>query len=504
MCVEGLCGEAEAADTDDTFGDNVRLDVGGGVPEIPSTCAAANLVRTTAGCEFWAADLPNAWLPGNPYAYDIAADQQFSVVVANVSDQADATVSAYAGGSTTPLLTATVGPLQTHTFDLPARSIDPERNGGGEAYRIESDVPITAYQFQPLDNLVPVYSNDASALLPAHVLEDDYMAITGRSVTVSLYPDGFDARGFNAGAFVTAIATENDTRVTFYPTSVLASGEWSGVLLHRGQTFTILSDVHRNDPGSLDPTGNLSGTRVIADKPIALFSGNVITTEPVEGTGCCADHLEHQMLPLVAWGHRYVVAPPPDPFDVAASDPATYRITAAFNGTALSYPGGKPAGAPDRLDAGQTVAFTTASPVVVVSDADHPIAVTQFLLSAEEANANGRQGDPAMVAIPSLEQHQSRYVFISPSGYRMNAVDVVAEQGATVELDGQALDGWTPLPAVDGVTYAYARRTLEPGAHVLISDRPAGLTVFGYDEFVSYGYSGGSAIDRISTAPPAP
>ena len=57
-----------------------------------------------------------------------------------------------------------VPPLQLVTFPLP----DLELSGsstGKFAYRIESNSPITAYQFNPLDN-VDVFSNDASCCFP--------------------------------------------------------------------------------------------------------------------------------------------------------------------------------------------------------------------------------------------------------------------------------------------------------------------------------------------------
>ena len=97
ICVEGRClSTIEAEEDSDAVDDTIRLDVGSGpTPEIPTSCAEARTVRTSAGCEFWAADLPNAWLPSEPYGHDTAAAQQFAVVVANVSDAQPATVSVY-------------------------------------------------------------------------------------------------------------------------------------------------------------------------------------------------------------------------------------------------------------------------------------------------------------------------------------------------------------------------------------------------------------------------
>lgn len=503
-CIDGLCAMPMSTSSDDGLlgGDDLKLDAGGSAAEIPSTCGAAAGVRTNAGCEFWAVDLPNSWLPAEPFSYDIAADQQFAVVVANVSVADVATVEVFEGGDTQPLLTVTVDPLDTATLKLPERSIDPTQNAKGVAFRITSDVPITAYQFQPLDNLVPVYSNDASALLPAHVLEDDYIAVTSDAIGLTMYSNtSWESATYSAGAFVTAVATEDDTHVEVYPTAGLAPGSIDDVVLDRGETFTILSSTE-NLTG--DPYGNLSGTRVLADRPIAVFSGNISTLEPRGSAECCADHVEHQMLPLVAWGASYIALPPPRPGSIVDDAPAAYRITAAFDGTQLTYVGGAPEGAPTALDANETATFTTSEPLLVRSDADHPFAVTQFLVSSGANPGGSAAGDPAMIAQPSLSQLQTRYVFLTPAGYEESIVSVYAPSGATVSIDGQEIMSWREVGDIDGSTWASARVRMQPGAHVLIADQHAGIDVYGYDDYVSYAYAGGSAVERISEAPPIP
>jgi hypothetical protein len=503
-CVDGLCGEP-LQDTgtvmeESSGGGDMKLDVAGGNTQVPTTCAGAEAVRTTAGCEFWAVDLPNAWLASTPFSYDIAANQQFAAVVANTSEDQSAEVVVYAGGSGEVVAQATVPPLSAHTFDLPSASIDPTENGGGEAYRIESDVPITAYQFQPLDNIVPAYSNDASALLPAHVLENDYIAVTGNGLQLTMYPfESWELETYNAGAFVTVVATADDTHVQFYPTASLTGGAWEGVVLQRGQTFTILSEVL-----AVESNGNLSGTRVITDQPVAVFSGSVASVEPTTATECCADHQEHQLLPVVAWGHEYVVAPAPDARGVAGDDPSVIRIVGAFDGTTLTYPAGRPEGAPDTIGAHEMVELVTSQPFTVVSDAEHPILVAQFLLSGGHANEDSDQGDPGLVVLPSVAQLQERYVFLTPTGYATNVVTIAAPSGTEVMVDGLAVDDWSTLGELAGTTWVYGRAWLEPGAHVLSADAPVGITVVGYDVNVSYAYSGGSAVEVISEAPPIP
>ena len=211
MKTSGSDGDADTdADTDsDGDGDG---DADGDTDADTDPC---NTGTSNLGCEFYAVDLPN--VSSAPLAV-VPHDQQFAVVVANTSAESDATVDVYSAASATPLATQVVPVDQITTIALPIQNIQPgATTANGLAFRIESDVPIAAYQFNPLDNTSPVYSNDASLLFPVHVLSKDYTAITGSANLVSA--DAFSADAANTGGFVAVVATEDDTVVTLYPTN---------------------------------------------------------------------------------------------------------------------------------------------------------------------------------------------------------------------------------------------------------------------------------------------
>lgn len=502
MCVEGVCMPVEDSSGGILLtGEEPRLDLPA-TSETVETCADVERLETHAGCRFWAVDLPNMWEPTVAYSLDISNDQQFAVVVTNVTTAASAEVAVFRGGSSDPVAAASVEPGEVHTFNLPAENFDPTVNGGAKAYRIESDVPIAAYQFQPLSNNTPVYSNDASALFPEHVLGNDYMAITGDAILLNMYPNGPEAVTYNAGAFVTVVAVANETRVDFRTTAGLQDPKVEALVLGRGDAFTIFSDLD-NIQGS--PTGDLSGTRLAADKPIAVFSGSVSTVIPVEAGKCCADHVEHQMLPLWAWGRAYVVAPPPAAQDPERPAPALYRLTGAFDGTALRYDFG-PKGAPTTVNAGETVIFEADHPFAVYTlDPEKSFALTQFLMSTEAADPSGSNlGDPAMTVVPAAAQMQRSYGFLVPEGYTDNYVTIVAPSAAKVVLDGEEVAVGNVAAELDGEKYRYANVRLEPGPHNISASDPISITVLGYDDWVSYAYTGGSGVLPISEVPPTP
>jgi hypothetical protein len=506
-------GSSSVGDGESTLGGvdggtGIKLDVGSDDTEgmgddggPPGSCEEASMGASNQGCEFWAVDLPNAWagINGSP----APQDQQFAVVVANTAVDTDANVEVFVGNGNVAVDSAVVAVGAVHEFRLAALNQAPRMNTyDGSAYRIESDLPITAYQFNPLDNTVQVFSNDASLLFPTHVLGNDYTAVTGDAILL-----GTDAepQGDNSGAFITIVATEDATAVDLFATWGLYPGESLDIILDRGEAFTAVSQGPETYPG-LTGDGNLSGSRIVTDKPVAVFSGNVATIEPNPGQ-CCADHLEHQMLPLVAWGNGYAAAPPPSPNGGATSDPSGYRISGSFDGTTLSYTPSPPAGAPAVIDAGETIRFQTNQAFTVTStEPEKSFALTQFLLSNQFINGFGQAGDPAMIALPAVAQFQTRYVFLVPEGYAANFVTVIRVAGAEVTRDGVsvAAANWQPLGTLEGVDYEFVALSVPPGAHLVESDEPCGIVSVGYDTDVSYGYPGGSGLEIISEPPPPP
>ena len=334
-----------------------RLDVGGGLGafNFPVTCDEVKEIRSNLGCEFWAVDLPNEWR-GTSWSPP-AAEQQFSIVVANSSSLQIARVTVYLGDSDEIEASALVGESSTYEFKLAAQSIDARENSAdGRAFRVVSDQPIIAYQFNPLDNSIEVYSNDASLLLPSHSLGKDYAAVTGDGILLSSSEN--DPNPAPAGAFVSVVATQDETEISVFPTAEVLPGPTSAILLNRGEVFTVLSDA-------MIAGTNLSGTRVHADKAVAVFSGNVAAIVPAQGDHCCADHLEQQMLPYSAWGSAYTVTPVSGP--KGKDNPTTFRFVGAYEDTVLEYCPERPEGAPVVLRANESAVFESSTPFTVRS-----------------------------------------------------------------------------------------------------------------------------------------
>lgn len=495
-------GSSTTGATEDDTEDDEKLDIGAGpdmgqddLPPTIASCDDLEELPTNQGCEFWAVDLPNvseAPLDTTPH------DQQFAIVVTNSLPEQSANVEVFVGANANAIESGVVPANTMRVFPLPSMNIaSGTTSADGIAYRIEADVPITAYQFQPFDNTTPVFSNDATILFPTHVLDGDYTAITGDATLAG--NDAFSASDDNTGAFVSVVATEDGTTVTLFPTADLHPGNVTDVVLDRGEVLTAIS----SERGA--PTfGNLSGSRVVADAPVAVFSGSVATSEPSTNVTCCADHVEHQMLPLTAWGTSYIGAPAASAVG-SGDDESLFRVTGTADGTVLEYTPAPPPGAPLSIDAYETVAFVTDVPFSVRSTGEEPFALTQFLLSNQYFGGfGGRPGDPTMMLLAAVEQFQDRYVFLMPQGYATNFVTVVAPLDAQVTLDGAAIPPLIASGELDGVAYGYVHASAQAGPHVIESETPFGIIASGHADDVSYGYVGGSGVAKIAEPPPLP
>jgi hypothetical protein len=107
-----------------------------------------------------------------------------------------------------------------------------------------------------------------------------------------------------------------------------------------------------------------------------------------------------------------------------------------------------------------------------------------------------------MVLTPPTEQFRDAYVFLAPEDYQIDFANIVAPAGTAVRLDDEVVRNWTDVAEMAGVTWMVATVELADGRHTLTADAPIGLTVYGYDRDVSYGYPGGVNLQALGDRPP--
>lgn len=528
-------------------------------------CLVATVERSNVGCEYWAVDLDNAVIDTTSNA----AAQQFAVVVSNAQPDVPVTVHVYQddgdpGDAPAPyeIATATIAPYNLQVFKLGPREVDGsppgEYNTGTHtalsrhAYKITTDFPVVAYQFNPLDN-VNVFSNDASILKPREALVLDQpglqttYVVAGWPQTIAATDDpntNFNPNNpTNLRAFLTIVGTHEDTTVRVVPkTTVVGGGPVAetppgGVIQVKLGAFDVLN----LETG--DFNADFTGTRIDSDQAVVVFSGSEASDAPhfdvLANRRCCADHLEDQLDPLRTAGRTFAIAHTPSrtaAVKAAGADneivpePDFVRFVCAHDGganitTTLPPPN-------DKLHLqylGDMREVTVYGDFTAVSD--QPVLVAQVMASQDAAGVKRGLpgGDPSLVIYPPIEQFRQHYVFLTPDKYAFDFVQIVAPPGSNVTFDGSApaaigcgetpADGLTteerggkdpPLliytcqlgfPVIDPLKTA--PDNLSPGmqndgVHRVDADLPVGVLVSGFDSYVSYAYAGGTELKGIN------
>ncbi len=502
-------------------------------PPIDGVCFQGNCLavctveqKSYLGCEYFPVDLDNARVPCGGGGFCDAAGSQFSVVVSNPRTD-DSAYVIVTKGELPPapaveacqepgmmqlpnnfVMAAVIPPKGIQIFDLPGGN---DINGtvkASLAFRLGSNIPITAYQFNPLEN-VDVFSNDASMLLPVTTAGNEYFVMTRLQLSPSL-------RGYVS---IVGVRPE-PVEVTIKVSATTAPGP--GIPgLRAGETFT--TTLKRYDVLSLQTGANgadLTGSLVQANGPVMVFGGHEAANAPTKqsecnlvsgrcfgddnivcgcstedgpncnpheacpgGIPCCADHIEQQLFPTSAWGRSYLAVRS----YTRAAEPDVWRILAKTDGTRVTLD--PPLIDVPPLQRGQWFEFSADIDFQLTST--EPVMLGQFLVGETWGNAS--IGDPAfMLAVPN-RQFREAYVFLAPNKYARDYVSIAVPIGARALLDGEEASS-LPLSRVSDIGasgWRSIRVPISDGFHNLVCPNTCSVMVHGYDQYVSYAYPGG-------------
>lgn len=512
-------------------------------------CADAEASKSYIGCEYWAVDLDNAvevWslsggtcsqgtaqtlqvcykLTGNPSTYNgglcdppatmggaptcpngytcgdrlvCASNAQlspFAIVVSNPHAK-DAQVTVTGPGGEMITRTVAAGQVSGILPQMGAAIPDQSTDGsfkGGRAYKIESDLPVVAYQFNPLDNS-NVFSNDASLLLPRSALDTDYYVMS--------YPTLDRRASVNKNAYygyLTIVAWQDNTQISVTPTvAVVAGATAAPIAANTTATYTLNAfEVLQLQAGG---TGDLTGTHITSPNMMSfgVFGGHEATvfgdsTPPdnqhVNGPGF-ADHLEEMMFPSTTWGMTFAIARSKQ----RSNETDLVRVLAQKPNTMVTFTPAPAAGTCGTLGPGEYCDIKIAGDTEIT--ATEPILVGHYLQSATWFSNGGQSvgtGDPSMALSSPAEQFRKEYTILVPAQYAENYVSIAAPATGGVTVDGQPVT-LTTFPG--GGTHRAARVPLAAGQHKITCADGCGITVYGYSDGVSYMFAGGLDLKPI-------
>ncbi len=378
-----------------------------------------------------------------------------------------------------------------------------ERNKGVYIYSNDGD-PLSVIALAEKE-----YSSDAFKVLPCVHHPSNGYEYYAVSVPISRipkqdedYPGEFlDIGGRSALVIVT---TEDDTtlQITLTQNVDLLADDLKAQVpkgeIQAGETvaINILKSIQTLYLGSNE---DLSGSRVVSDKPIAFFSGHECGTVGPSNISFC-DHMNEQIPPTATWGKQFITAPlakrtSGDTFKIIASRDNTIVQIGCTNDELTSI----------SLDKGEISQFVISSESSCYFMSNLPILLVQFSMSSNVDNVF--LSDPFMIIVPPVEQYRSRYnihlfrssvstinqigsyflnILIpadtSPSGIRLNDREFLNSELIPITCpDGEGICAYSIL--VEGVTNSSILRHVDG---MIIN-----ANVYWYEFRVGYGYFAG-------------
>jgi hypothetical protein len=366
----------------------------------------------------------------------------------------------------------------------------------GINFRQEVIVLAGAVTNVPLDASAQVKGLDSSERLAVHIISDNPIIVYGLShrfqttdtylgLPVSVLGKEYRVMCYSYSEGLLSqfaiIATEDQTTVTITPTLPITKGHPAGqpytIKLRRGDVYQVSSDINTST------NGDLTGSYIVSDKKIAVFSGHQCAYVPEGIVGC--NHLVEQLPPVSTWGSHFNIGM------LEGRSKYVIRVVAAQNNTKIYENSTLVA----TIDAGQFYENSSVQQNVQLT-ANHPILVAQY----SQGFLNGdKLGDPMMLIVSPEEQYLKKYTFATPKiGTWNHYVNVIVPSDAieSLRLDSRPIDPTTVKISELG-KYSLAQIKIQYGSHTIVAAKPFGIYSYGLgyndDAYDAYGNMGGQS-----------
>lgn len=471
-----------------------------------SNLVASDISYDSKGTDFWLTFLPNFHNGRNAFPPEIPNDSLYIFITSEVPTKGKITFRNFSNQTFTQDFTITdpskIYVFKRKYFDFELRGYNDSGNNWSrnqnetpavQTFHITSDDEVTVYALSQA-----ITTSDAFLVLPTDVLGDEYLIMSYNS-------DGLNAAGNSRTPSQFAIvAVEDNTKVMIKPTTETYSNGMNtqNITLQKGQAYLVQARIT-----SSNSTGDLTGTEIKSDKPIAVFAGHQRATVPVNAnlTNPSRDFLVSQMPPIKTWGKNAFLVTYVQPTNIIREGNDMFRILAAYDGTEVFINGVRVV----TLDRGGFYEASLVTPSEIQASA--PVLVAQFKKTAGEG---GRRllSDPFMMIIPPKEQFMNKYRVINVQvfeGIIPNAVYssqylcLVAPDKKLdeISIDGQPVDVGA-FSKISSSGYSFANIPVSDGVHRIESTADIGIYVYGYGIANSYGYVGGMSFIPLDLNPP--
>ena len=190
---------------------------------------------------------------------------------------------------------------------------------------------------------------------------------------------------------------------------------------------------------------DLSGTKIVADKPVSVFSGHECAKLPSNVANC--DHLIEQMPPTTLWGKEHYTMP-------LASQPYSIKILAAHDSTNVDIYCNNTVMKREYLNEGKYFSLTLNMEQYCAIYSNKEVLIVQF---SHGDHIYNRNGGAMMMVVPALRQYFSTFdvstihtprfvhhinIIVTAHCFRPEVMYMVTAEGLHQSLDTLT---WVPI-----------------------------------------------------------
>ena len=442
-------------------------------------------VKSTEGKDFWFGFMENRnyQVPQFPYFLPIVHYTEITLISVYRCN-----VSVYIGKSSTPAYTRILDPNTPAPIRIPwpdVESIGSEiiQNKG---IHLVSDNPLNVYALNWCEN-----SADVAVIYPKESIGNEYYTMCYTpSLNYHFDADGNEVYGSGRNSEFLIVATEDHTEISITPSKITDNLRPANVpftvMLDKGESYQVQSLNHANLAGQ----GDLTGSYIKSDRPIAVFSGALATSVPADPNVDSWDHLYEQMPPLPSWGRKFVTVP------LVGRTEDRFRVLASQNNTTIRI-GGK---ITTVLNQSENYEFVLRANEPTLIESDRPVLLAQYMVSNSVDRPPGLtiwdwDGDPFMVIVNPVDQTRESSTFVAYDSQNIKNkyyVNIVTKDDAVnqILLDDNAIS----FQNLANSGYSFAQVKIDKGKHNLKSTEAGKgfiAYVYAYGNPESFGYNVG-------------
>lgn len=371
------------------------------------------------------------------------------------------------------------------------------------AVRITSESPITVTCLNERGS-----STDSYLALPITALGLEYYAMSYHSTPTN-----------DLVSHLAIVATQDSTMVYITP-SVLTSRNKSAkvsfpVIMNKGDVYQIAASNYQ--PMGMNYRGgdslilpDLTGTRIQASKPVAVFSGHQCADVPIRVPFC--NYLVEQLPPVHSWGKHFILG------QFAKRTSYAYRVIASRPNTKIF----ENSVLVKELQLGEMYENSSAGSKNIMLTASEPVLVAQFShgflggvgrVEGRTSQIKGDSiGDPMMLVVSPTQQFLKEYRFATPKTSYTNwrhYVNIIVPTSSvgSLRFNGRNIDTLRYAPEFVGLSnYVALKMDVPFGVHTIKADVPFGLYSYGFATNDAYGNMIGQGFEVlqeiVDTLPP--